>query len=269
VAEWYYIESGQTRGPVDDEAIRVLASVGRLTAASQLMPAGSSQWSTLGAFEAQLGLQRTATGGYGPAGAPSPPPPPPPPPPPGYAAPPPGYGIPPPGYAAPPPGYGVAGAYRPAGPVTAFGRTASQWWKRAVALIIDALLLGVAGTILTRMFGGGFETRTVNGEDRIEVRGGGVGLWLPLVLGLVYYAVLNGGTKGQTVGKMALRIQVRDIDTGGPIGIGRGFGRQALIILFTLACVLPLLLDYLSPLWDPRRQAWHDKAVRSVVVDLD
>ena len=28
VAEWYYIESGQTRGPVDDEAIRVLASVG-------------------------------------------------------------------------------------------------------------------------------------------------------------------------------------------------------------------------------------------------
>ncbi len=79
MAEWYYIESGQTRGPVDDEAIRVLASVGRLTAASQLMPAGTSTWSTLGAYESQLGLQRTATGGYGPAGTP------PPPPPPGYA----------------------------------------------------------------------------------------------------------------------------------------------------------------------------------------
>ena len=38
MAEWYYIEAGQTRGPVDDEAIRVLASVGRLNAASQLMP---------------------------------------------------------------------------------------------------------------------------------------------------------------------------------------------------------------------------------------
>ena len=61
MAEWYYIEGGQTRGPVDDEAIRVLASVGRLTAVSQLMQSGSSQWSTLGAFEAQLGLQRSAT----------------------------------------------------------------------------------------------------------------------------------------------------------------------------------------------------------------
>ena len=69
MAEWYYIESGQTRGPVDDEAIRVLASVGRLNAASQLMQSGSSQWSTLGAFEAQLGLQRSATGGYGATGA--------------------------------------------------------------------------------------------------------------------------------------------------------------------------------------------------------
>ncbi len=104
MSEWYYIEGGQTRGPVDDEAIRVLASVGRLTSASQLMQSGSSQWSTLGAFEAQLGLQRSATGGYGPEGAP------PPPPPPGYVPPPPGYGAPPPGYAAPPPGYGMTSA---------------------------------------------------------------------------------------------------------------------------------------------------------------
>jgi hypothetical protein len=41
-----------------------------------------------------------------------------------------------------------------------------------------------------------------------------------------------------------------------------------MIYLFTFACVLPLLLDYLSPLWDQRRQAWHDKVVRSVVVDV-
>ena len=68
--------------------------------------------------------------------------------------------------------------------------------------------------------------------------------------------------------KMAMRIQVRDIDTGGPIGVGRGFCRQLMIYLFTFACVIPLLLDYLSPLWDQRRQAWHDKVVRSVVVDV-
>ena len=146
MAEWYYIESGQTRGPVDDEAIRVLASVGRLTSASQLMLAGTSQWSTLGGYEAQLGLQRTRDRRLRPHAA-SPPPPPPPP---GFAPPPPGYGAPPPGYGAPPPGYGMYSGYgQPTGSVTAFGRTASHWWKRAVALIIDTIVLTVPLSIVS------------------------------------------------------------------------------------------------------------------------
>ncbi len=240
----------------------MLASVGRLTPASQLMQAGSSQWSTLGAFEGQLGLQHSATSGYGPVGAP------PPPPPPGQIPPPPGYGVPPPGYAPPPPGYGTATGYGSGrGPYTAFGRALSPWWKRAVALIIDSIVVGIPTSIISNAFGGGIETRTVDGETRFEVHNGG--LIIPLVVGLLYYALLNGGPKGQTVGKMALRIQVRDIDTGGSIGVGRGFGRQLIIYVFTLACVIPLLLDYLSPLWDPKRQAWHDKVVRSVVVDVE
>jgi uncharacterized RDD family membrane protein YckC len=261
VTEWYYNEGGQTRGPVDDDAIRVLASLGRLTSLSPLMQSGASQWSTLGACEAQLGLERTSTGGYGPVGAP------PPPPPPGYVPPPPGYGAPPPGYGAPPPGYGMASGYRAAdGPVTAFGRMASAWWKRAVALIIDGVILSIPISLLTSMSGGGFERTTIDGETHIEWHGGG--LFIGVIVGLLYYALLNGSAKGQTIGKMAMRIQVRDIDTGGPIGVGRGFGRQLMIYLFTFACVIPLFLDYLSPLWDRRRQAWHDKVVRSVVVDV-
>ena len=119
----------------------------------------------------------------------------------------------------------MASGYRPAsGPVTAFGRTASHWWKRAVALILDAIILSIPISILTSMSGGGFERTTVDGETRIEWHGGG--LFVGVIVGLLYYALLNGGAKGQTIGKMALRIQVRDIDTGGPIGVGRGFGRQ-------------------------------------------
>ena len=99
------------------------------------------------------------------------------------------------------------------------------------------------------MSGGGFERTTVDGETRFEWHGGG--LFIGVIVGLLYYALLNGGSKGQTIGKMAMRIQVRDIDTGGPIGVGRGFGRQLMIYLFTFACVLPLLLDYLSPVVGP------------------
>jgi uncharacterized RDD family membrane protein YckC len=227
------------------------------------MLAGTSQWSTLGANEAQLGLQRTATGGYASAGAT---PPPPPPPPPGYAPPPPGYGAPPPGYAAPPPGYGTYGYSPVSGPVTAFGRTASQWWKRAVALIIDTIVLTVPLSLISGLLGG-LETTTVDGEARVEMKG--PGFIITIVVVVLYYAILNGGAKGQTVGKMLMRIQVRDIDTGGAIGFGRGLGRQLILYVFAIACVIPLLLDYLSPLWDQKRQAWHDKLVRSVVVDLD
>ena len=122
--------------------------------------------------------------------------------------------------------------------------------KRAVALILDAIILSIPISILTSMSGGGFERTTVDGQTRFEWHGGG--LFIGVIVGLLYYALLNGGSKGQTIGKMAMRIQVRDIDTGGPIGVGRGFGRQLMIYLFTFACVLPLLLDYLSPLWDQR-----------------
>ena len=40
-----------------------------------------------------------------------------------------------------------------------------------------------------------------------------------------YYTLLEGGAKGQTVGKMALGIRVVDLAGGGPIGYGRGFIR--------------------------------------------
>ena len=261
MAEWYYIESGQTRGPVDDEAIRVRASVGRLTSASQLMLAGTSQWSTLGAYEAQIGLQHTATGGYGPRGhrllrhrpasrrrlpatelrlA--------------------GYGAPPPGYRH------VQRDGATSGPVTAFGRTASHWWKRAVAVIIDTIVLTIPLSIVSSIVGG-IETTTVDGEAHVEMRG--PGFLITIVAVVLYYALLNGGARGQTVGKMLIRVQVHDIETGGPIGFGRGLGRQLILYVFAIACVLPLLLDYLSPLWDQKRQAWHDKLVRSVVVDVD
>jgi uncharacterized RDD family membrane protein YckC len=135
-----------------------------------------------------------------------------------------------------------------------------------VALIIDTIVLTVPLSIVSGIVGG-IETTTVDGEARVEMRG--PGFLITIVAVVLYYALLNGGTKGQTVGKMLMRIQVRDIETGGPIGFGRGLGRQLILYVFALACVIPLLLDYLSPLWDQKRQAWHDKLVRSVVVDVD
>ena len=86
---------------------------------------------------------------------------------------------------------------------------------------------------------------------------------IPLML---YYGIMNGSKRGQTVGKMALGIVVRDA-TGGPIGFWRGVGRYAITVVFYVVFFIPYVIDNLSPLWDGRRQAWHDHVVHSVVVD--
>jgi PASTA domain/RDD family len=55
---------------------------------------------------------------------------------------------------------------------------------------------------------------------------------------------------------------VRDRTSLGRIGYPRAFARWFVIALFWLVLLLPGLLDGLSPLWDAKRQAWHDKVVR-------
>ena len=83
-----------------------------------------------------------------------------------------------------------------------------------------------------------------------------------LIGGITYYTLLEGGPKGQTVGKMALGIRVIDLGQGGPIGYGRGFIRYIGRILSSI----PLALGYLWMLWDPEKQTWHDKLAGAVVV---
>ena len=93
--------------------------------------------------------------------------------------------------------------------------------------------------------------------------------------GLLYNGLLDGGPDGQTLGKRVLRIRVVDDETGDVIGTRRGLGRAAVPSAFGLMTVMPALLPFglvlgilngLWPLWDARRQTFHDKAVHSVVV---
>jgi len=155
----------------------------------------------------------------------------------------------------------------------------APWWKRLVALIIDGLILGLGYFMLFFVIGiiadlaRGHTTpaattpTTTSSGSFIFL--GFIILWLlASVPSAIYYAVMNGSRRGQTVGKMALSIAVRDARTGAKIGFWRAFGRFAITIVFTFVIYIPYLLDSLAPLWDKRRQSWHDKVAHSVVVDL-
>jgi len=191
-------------------------------------------------------------------------PPPPPPPPPGqFTAPPGQYPRPP---AAPPPvgAYGSAGFADPA-----TGVPLAEWWQRAVAAIIDGFVIGIPWIIVYFILHSIATTTTNNGFYTTTSTSFAVVLLAYLIFAVAwfgYYVFFNGGEKGQTLGKMAMGIATRDESGRAPLGYQRAALRWLVILGLDILCVIPLIIDYLSPLWDPRRQAWHDKAAHSVVV---
>ncbi len=148
----------------------------------------------------------------------------------------------------PNPGYGQQpwGAGKPI--TSAFGAVYADWWKRLVAYLIDSVLIWVVSLAFL------LATR-------------GLGFFVAIVGGFAYFTLMTGGPRGQTVGMMALSITVRDQATGSAIGYGRSFLRYLIMVVLGWILFIPLLIDCLWPLWDPNRQAWHDKAASSVVVN--
>lgn len=147
----------------------------------------------------------------------------------------------------------------------------AEWWKRALAIIIDIIILGIVSGIITGILGvsafDASDTDPITGDVAFDFGAFGASSVISLVIGLLYSGLLEGSTGGQSVGKMALGIQVRDADSGGPIGFGKAVLRRLVYNLLFYALVIPGIINVLSPLWDARKQAWHDKAVNSLVVN--
>ena len=143
-------------------------------------------------------------------------------------------------YPPPPPIAQAPPAGGPSGPRASFGR-------RAVALIIDWLLLGIVYAIVW------------------AVTNQALGSVVELIGGLFYFAYFEGGPTGQTIGKRAMGIRVYDFSSsGGPIGFGRGVIRYLGRLLSGFACGL----GYLWMLWDKEKQCWQDKIATTVVVPV-
>lgn len=214
--------------------------------------------------------------GLPPVGPPSAPPPPPyqasaPPPPPPGAPPYTNYGASPSG--GPPPSarpYGPGSAF--IGPTDSQGRPLASWWQRFAAIVVDEIILTAPQALITSavVSNDGFNTR--------HVTGGAIVLGIVFtIVDIVYFALLNGSARGQTVGQMALGIAVRDHATGGAIGPKRGGTRIIALepgILLRWVPVLSLFAGFytivcaLSPLWDADRQGFHDKAAKTNVIKV-
>ncbi len=121
----------------------------------------------------------------------------------------------------------------------------ATFWARLVAALIDSILLGVALSILASLLG-------MTGEDGSNPFG---------ILGLVYY-VLMTYKFGATLGKMAMNIAVRHED-GSSLSLVDVLLRE---VVGKFLSTIVFALGYFWMIWDPKKQTWHDKLAKSVVV---
>lgn len=101
------------------------------------------------------------------------------------------------------------------------------------------------------------------------------GMAISLVVFAAYHSLMVG-LRGGGVGKLVTGLRVRRVDQPGPPGVGVGFMRVLLPLTLGVLSALPLLsllvpfvglAALLSPAWDAKRQAWHDKIAKTQVVE--
>jgi uncharacterized RDD family membrane protein YckC len=141
-------------------------------------------------------------------------------------------------------------------PVSESDARYSGWWRRGGALFIDNILLLVPAA--------GFFALVFVPNDVVAGLAALFAFFFWLVFPFIYFTYCHGKW-GQTIGKRALRIRVRHGERDEILSYGSSFGRYAIVFVFGLFTI-PLLLDYLFPLWDRRNQSLHDKVASSIVV---
>lgn len=119
--------------------------------------------------------------------------------------------------------------------------------ERFLAGLIDGILFGFLTGILSGMM-------SLN-----ENYMGNLGFGLLTALAQAYLL----STYGFTVGKKLLKIKVISDETGQKLNFMQAFLRE-FVGKFVSALVFGI--GYLWMIWDPKKQTWHDKIVKSLVV---
>jgi uncharacterized RDD family membrane protein YckC len=247
--QWYVAIDGVTSGPFSTTTVQSMAIQGALRDDCAVVPVGAREWVAVSLAASRLGLHRDQWGRYTAAGTASA----------AHLAP----VTPAPGGPLPPPDPGwspapvAASSWEGRGGAT---QERAAYGRRAAAWIIDLLLQAfIVAPILPLL---GVE---VDGDLGQLPELPSSAVVLVLAVSLAYATLFHGAARGQTPGKMLLRIRVVAVD-GQRLGYGRAFLRTATAVLLLNLLTVPGIVDMLWPLWDAQRQTLHDKAARSIVI---
>jgi len=141
------------------------------------------------------------------------------------------------------------------------------FWKRLLAAIIDGVILGIANMIIGAILGlimgvemSGFQTG-VNGNIDIDITYMATSNSITIVIGWLYFALLESSSGQATLGKRALGIIVTDYE-GRRISFLRATGRHFAKII----SVVILLIGYIMIAFTQKKQGLHDIIAETLVV---
>lgn len=112
--------------------------------------------------------------------------------------------------------------------------------RRLVAFLIDSLIFLPFGMFIDTSRGWGFVLFTL--------------IW-------TLYVVWMTGAYGATIGKMVLKMKIIKVD-----GSVLSYSDALLREIATYLSAVVLFLGYFNIIWDPNKQAWHDKIAKTYVV---
>lgn len=134
------------------------------------------------------------------------------------------------------------------------------FWKRVAAQIIDAIILNIVGTILGLI---------ITGSSMYSIRGGGIAAGrvagfevVFVVIGWLYYTLLESSARQATVGKMALGIVVTDLQ-----GKRISFGRANARFWGKIVSVVIIYVGFIMVAFTEKKQGLHDKMAETLVVN--
>jgi uncharacterized RDD family membrane protein YckC len=124
------------------------------------------------------------------------------------------------------------------------------FWRRVAAYLIDSILISIVGGILFAILAG------IGGDG-----GAVIGYLIWIVGGFVYSAAMESSSHQATIGKIALGIQVTDLE-GNKLTFGRALGRNLAKILSALI----LYIGFIMAAFTERKQGLHDMIAGTLVV---
>jgi uncharacterized RDD family membrane protein YckC len=132
------------------------------------------------------------------------------------------------------------------------------FWMRFAAFLIDSLIvIVVLVPLLIALYG----MHYFDLQRLLSGQGGGAWDWL-IDISLVAATILFWRYRGATPGKMAISAKIVDAATGG----APSTGRLVLRYFAYLVSMLPLFAGFAWIGLDRRKQGFHDKIARTVVI---